>query len=178
MNRVQQMYTIARMAVYHFTLHAYRSWRADHPRGYTVFGEGYRPANEVAARCNDERASQKPATFSHDVQVVMLQLTHDICVVEHWRLEAVAFDPTHAHVLLSWKNFQSWEEVQRRLKNLLSLKLNQHFRSTGRKWFSRRHGAPRGVRDRAHYDQLVDRYFPSHRRGIGWRRGDVLPEVT
>jgi hypothetical protein len=55
------------VAVYHFTYHAYRSWRPDHPRGYTKKGEGYQPPDPEIAEEYDERATQDPVEFTEEV---------------------------------------------------------------------------------------------------------------
>lgn len=163
------------MAVYHFTLHAYRSWRPDHQRGYTLYGEGYLPSDEIQADEYDKNANQPPVTFNRKIQKLILLHTYDICRREGWRLEATGSDPSHVHQLISWKTYRKWEDVDQRLKNLLALRLNKHFKSPGKRWFVRRHGAPRGVRTRKHYDYLVTTYFPDH-PGLFWKRGKPLPK--
>ena len=121
------------MAVYHFTIHAYRSWRPDHPRGYTRKGEGYqRPDSEMAADY-DEAASQGAVTFDRTLQEEILVLAHEICEQEKWKLEAAGFDETHTHFVISWKTFVSWEKVDQRLKNLHSLMLNRRRGITGKR---------------------------------------------
>jgi hypothetical protein len=67
------------MGVYHFTMHAYRSWRPDHPRGYTIKGFGYQPPDPVAADVYDENAKQDPVVFDHQTQREILVLAHQIC---------------------------------------------------------------------------------------------------
>src|SRR5688572_8577289 len=105
------------MPVYHFTEHAYRSWRPDHPRGYTKKGLGYQPPDEDVADEYDHAAAQEPVLFDETTQREILALTYQICEEEGWRLEGVAFDPTHTHLAISWVAYLPWEEVQRRLKN-------------------------------------------------------------
>src|SRR5882724_657123 len=105
------------MRVYHFTLHAYRSWRPDHPRGYTKKGEGYQPPSKEMADQYDRNAKQDPVEFTDDLQRDILELARSICEEETWRLEAAGFDPSHTHLVISWRNFNRWEEVDRRLKN-------------------------------------------------------------
>jgi hypothetical protein len=83
------------MAVYHFTLHAYRSWRPDHKRGYTLHGEGYLPPDEIQADEYDAHASQPPVTFDKEIQKLILLHTYDICRREGWILEATGSDPSH-----------------------------------------------------------------------------------
>jgi hypothetical protein len=67
------------MAVYHFTLHAYRSWRPDHPRGYTKRGKGYQPPDPEQAKKYDERAKQDPVKFVLEAQRVIIRVSHEFC---------------------------------------------------------------------------------------------------
>ena len=164
------------MAVYHFTFHAYRSWRPDHPRGYTRKGKGYQPSDDEMADHYDEAAKQDAVSFDDAVQREILILSHQICEEEGWTLEAAGFDPTHVHEVISWRKFVSWEEVDRRMKNLLVLKLNRRRGITGKRWFVRRHSAPRRVRDQKHFDHLLETYLPDH-PGIFWKRGIELPRL-
>src|SRR5205807_157183 len=57
------MATISHVPVYHFTFHAYRNWRPDHPRGYIPKGQGVQPADEEMAEQYDRNASQEPVKF-------------------------------------------------------------------------------------------------------------------
>jgi len=164
------------MPVYHFTLHAYRSWRPDHPRGYTVKGEGYQPSDSGAAYEYDHYARQDPVVFDETIQRELLVLTHEICVRELWRLEAAGSDPTHQHVVISWRKFQRWEDADQRLKNLLSLKLNRRHNTPGKRWFVRRHSAPRRVEHESHLKHLLTVYLPGH-PGLFWERGMDLPSI-
>lgn len=165
------------MAVYHFTIHAYRSWRPDHPRGYTRKGNGYQRPDTEMAEDYDEAASQPAVIFDDAIQREILVLAHQICEEEGWRLEGAGFDESHTHLVVSWHHFVSWEKVDQRLKNLLSLKLNRRRGITGKRWFVRRHSAPRQVLDRAHFDRLLKNYLPDH-PGIFWKRGMPLPELS
>ena len=61
-----------RAMVVHFTLHAYRNWRPDHPRGYTKRNSGYLPPDPEEARNYDERAKQDPAQFDLEVQKCLI----------------------------------------------------------------------------------------------------------
>jgi hypothetical protein len=164
------------MPVYHFTFHAYRSWNPDHPRGYTKKGIGYLPPDPEMTKRYNRNAKQPPVLFDCELQKEILSLTYVTCEEEGWRLEAAGFDPTHAHLMVSWVRFIPWEEVDRRLKNLLALKLNRRHHSPGKRWFVRRHGAPRRVRDKQHFTYLAEIYFPDH-RGAFWKRGMMPPDV-
>jgi hypothetical protein len=164
------------VAVYHFTIHAYRSWRPDHRRGYTRKGEGYQQPDEAMTEDYDEAASQPAVIFDDALQREIPVLTHETCEEGDWRLDAVGFDPTHTHLVIGWSRFVMWERVDQRLKNLLSLKLNRRRGIKGKRWFVRRHGAPRRVKDRAHFDYLLSEYLPDH-QGVFWKCGMELPRI-
>jgi hypothetical protein len=164
------------MPVYHFTLHAYRSWRPDNRRGYTEKGFGYQPPDADRAAEYDQNAKQPPVEFDDATQRELLITAHSICEREGWRLEAAGFDPTHGHFVLSWTAFNRWEEVDRRLKNLLALRMNRAHNTPGKRWFVRRHSAPRRVKDRSHLKYLKETYLPDH-RGLYWERGMMLPKL-
>ena len=125
----------------------------------------------------DRNAKQDPVKFNDATQREILLLVHSICTEEGWRLEATGFDEGHAHILVSWRKFIEWQEVDRRLKNLLVLKLNRRHETPGKRWFVRRHGAPRRVERKKHYDYLLETYLPDH-PGIFWKRGTDLPEIN
>src|SRR3982751_754116 len=95
--------TIFRMPVYHFPLHAYRSWRPDHPRGYTRKGKGYQPPSEEMADQYDRNAKQDPVQFTDEIQKEILLLAHSICDEEGWKLEAAGFELGHTHPVVSWR---------------------------------------------------------------------------
>jgi hypothetical protein len=124
----------------------------------------------------DKAASQPLVAFDDAIQREILVLAHEICEQEGWRLEAAGSDETHAHLIISWRTFVSWERVDQRLKNLLSLKLNRRRGITGKRWFVRRHSAPRRVKNRKHFNYLLTQYLPDH-PGLFWKRGDPLPEI-
>ncbi|MBC8108895.1 MAG: hypothetical protein H7Z14_20085 [Anaerolineae bacterium] len=83
------------MAVYHFTILAYRTWDPDHPRGYTKKGEGYQPPDSDTADQYDRNAKQDRVLFDDAVQRAIVVFAHDICETEGRKLEAAGFDPTH-----------------------------------------------------------------------------------
>jgi len=161
------------MAVYHFTFHAYRSWRPDHPRGYTRLNEGYQPPDPEQAELYDERARQDPAVFTEDVQRIIIRVTYDFCERRKMRFHGAGNEDGHTHLALSWKSYMHWHEVMRRLKNILSKMLNEVFNTPGKRWFVR-DGSRKRVKNRAHLNRLLDEYFPDH-PGIFWREGMPLP---
>ncbi len=161
------------MSVYLFTYHAYRSWRPDNPRGFVKTGGGVQPPNPDLARAYDAAAKQPPVRFDRRHQEILTWIAHDACYRRSWRLHFVATEPTHVHYLVSWPDDQMWQDVSKRLKNLASLTLGRKAGPPGRKWFVR-HGSRKRVRDRGHFDYLVNSYLPRH-RGRCWREGDPPP---
>jgi len=161
------------MPCYLFTLHAYRSWNADHPRGFVREQGKIEPPNAKLARFYDRNAEQPPVTFGPFHQRVMIWITHDASIRRDWRLHAVATESTHIHMLVSWRSDEPWRDVRKRLKVLCSLMLGRKLGQNGRKWFVRK-GSRKRVRDRTHFDHLISRYLPKH-HGLRWTEGDTPP---
>jgi REP element-mobilizing transposase RayT len=168
-----QMHTLPIVAVYHFTFHAYRDWRPDHPRGYVRRNQGILPPDPEMARKYDQRATATPVNFDESIQRILIRGATDICARRKWRLHAVGTDPGHAHFVISWQEFMAWSEVMEKLKNILSLLLGRDLQKPGGKWFERG-GSRRRVKHRAHLHYLINEYLPSH-RGLFWKEGDPLP---
>jgi REP element-mobilizing transposase RayT len=162
------------MPCYLFTFHAYRSWSADNPHGFVQEGkEGVQAPSPQLGRFYDEHAHQPPVLFGGLHQQVLIWIVYDACGRRPWRLHFVATEPTHVHILASWRSADPWRNVRKRLKNLAGLMLGKKCERTGRKWFSRK-GSRKRVRDRRHFDYLVSEYLPKH-RGLQWREGDPPP---
>jgi REP element-mobilizing transposase RayT len=162
------------MAVYLFTLHAYRSWNADNPRGFVKHDQGIQAPNVSRAKFYDSQASQEPVRFSREHQEVIAWIVADACGRRNWRLHGLVFEDTHVHTLVSWREFQEWQAVRGKLKNLASLELGRYFDTPGWLWFASE-GSRKRVRDRKHFEHLMNSYLPKH-RGLVWREGDPLPQ--
>jgi hypothetical protein len=161
------------MAVYLFTYHAYRSWDADNPRGYVRKGQGILAPDAAVALQYNRSAIEPPVLFSAEHQQVLLWILVDACRRREWRMHRVAGEPSHVRVLVSWRDFLSWQKVRDKLKNLMSLELGRQFSAQGRRWFSK--GASRKrVRDRRHFEYLMNIYLPRH-GGLVWKEGESLP---
>ena len=163
------------MAVYFFTLHAYRSWRPDHKRGYVRRDEGILPPDPERAAEYDEKAKQEPVIFDAQMQSVMIAGAFDICSRRDWRLHAVGFEPNHVHLLISWHEFLEWLEVRAKLKTLLSLFLGRLVNEQGRSWFVDG-GSRKRVINRRHFDYLIETYIPKHSEQK-WFEGDPIPAI-
>lgn len=156
------------MPVFLLTIHAYRSWSADHPCGYVRRGIGILPPDADQAKAYAERATEVPALFGVLEQAAVASIVADACERRGWRLHALAVEPTHVHVLLSWTDETRSSVVVGKLKNLICRELNLGL-ATKRKWLSR--GASRKrAKDRRHFDHLVEEYLPKH-RGLFWKEG-------
>jgi hypothetical protein len=163
------------MPCYLFTLHAYRSWNADNPRGFVQTGRGIQPPNSALARSYDRNSKHEPIEFSRRHQTTIAWIALDACRKRGWRLHTVAFEPSHVHLLISWQSSDNWQLVRGKLKNLIAWALTKEFESKGTKWMVRK-GSRKRVRDRKHFDYLITKYLPKH-RGYFWKEGDLEPAV-
>jgi hypothetical protein len=161
------------MAVYHFTIHPYRSWRPDNPRRYVHHTDGLLPTDEQMARWYDAHAKFDPMKFQHDVQLILTRETHAICQRRGCRLHAVGNEESHLHAVTSWLDFIDCSKVVMQLKGSLSRCLGLEFGAEGRKWFSRSASEKR-VLNREHLDYLVTAYLPTH-SGVFWKVRLPLP---
>ena len=161
------------MAVYHFTLHAYRSWSPSHPRGYTRKGKGYQPPDPQRAAEYDGDAKFSKVSFDRRLQEILVLGSYDICRRRRWRLHAVGTDPSHVHLVVSWRKYIPWHDVMTKLKNILSLLLGRITNSPGRRWFVV-NGSRKRVSTKDHLDHLLREYLPCH-RGLFWCEGRALP---
>ncbi len=161
------------MAVYHFTIHAYRSWRPDNPRGYVHHTKGLLPPDPQMAAWYDSHARFGRVNFEEEMQKLITREAHAICVRREWRSHAIGNEDTHTHLLISWRQFMPCDQVIAQLKGAISHALGRHIGPPGRKWFSRG-SSDRRVNDKAHFDYLVETYLPSH-GGVFWEEGDCLP---
>jgi hypothetical protein len=164
------------MAVYFITLHAYRSWRPDHKKGYVRRKKGILPPDPQIAAKYDELAKQEPVEFTKEMQHVMIAGAADICMHRNWHFHAAGFEPTHGHFLLSWRDFVPWLEVRMKLKNLLSLFLARLSGIQGRTWFVDG-GSRKRVTTRKHFDYLIKTYLPKH-SGEMWFEGQPIPQIS
>jgi REP element-mobilizing transposase RayT len=158
--------------VYVFTLHSYRSWSADNPRGFVKHDQGIQLPDADRAEFYESQALQEPVLFDESHKEVIFWIVADACARRSWRLHGIAAEPTHVHILVSWHGFQDWQKIRAKFKNLMSLELGRYFNDSGRHWFSRE-GSRKRVQDRKHFDHLINAYLPKHR--WAWCEGEPLP---
>ncbi len=104
------------------------------------------------------------SSFEEEQQLVAINSLIEGASHIEYDLHAVAMDPTHIHVLVSWRNAtRTWMQNRTSLKRSITITLQ----SECYRWQWLAGGASRKrVNDRQHFDHLRDVYLPSHR---GWK---------
>ncbi len=149
------------MPVCLFTYHTYRSWMPDRQRGFVQKGRGIQPPSAKLARAYGKAARHPPFLLDADAQGFLIEVALDVCRRRGWKVHGIATDPTHLHVLVSWRSRARWQDVTGKLKNILSTALSKRAGVTGRPWFV--DGSSRKqVRDREHFEYLMNEYLPDH----------------
>ena len=164
--------TIASMAVYLLTFHAYRSWREDRPEGYVQRGvPGVQPASEDLAWWRAQRAQAPVRRFQPAERRFLVSMAKEICANCGWRLYATSCTGSHVHVIIGWQNANTPDDdmarqIATRMKRVMGMKLGERAGVRGAKWFSRGCDLTR-VKNRAHFDFLRGTYLPRHEREGG-----------
>jgi hypothetical protein len=153
------------MPVYMLTFHAYGTWWPDRSRGYVRRGEGVLPPDDGMARRYRDDARFPPARFDEPVQRAIIDESQRLAHFQQLGLHIVATDPTHAHLIVSWRDDRRVAKVRIAVKQSLSRRLRREFGE--REWFVDNASRKR-VRDKAHLHFLRTQYLPSH-RGLYWR---------
>jgi REP element-mobilizing transposase RayT len=155
----------ASVAVYHLTFHAYLSWLPDRPRGYVRDGEILPPDEQMAAWYRRD-ARGEAVTFCDHMQATIVRAVRQTCDTFGWRLHQARAIPTHVHTIVSWREFVSYREVGKKLKQQMGRSLSLLLDRPG-PWFVRGFSHKRVTR-REHFDYLMLEYLPKH-GGAFWR---------
>lgn len=156
------------MPVFHFTLHAYRSWNTDNPRGYIQrTKKGVQEPNEHLARARDEMAKFPPVKFDDADALFLVQQSPDVVQRRNGKLYGVTAIETHLHLVVGWTTRVNEDDAQSRLKRGFGFILAQRHSTKGRPYFSRG-GLPECVKDKRHLRYLLYEYLPKH-NGPLWR---------
>jgi hypothetical protein len=151
------------MPCYLFTYHAYGTWLPDRKRGYVKRREGILPTDTREGARYRAAMKESAAEFDSRAQQALIDAIIESQARQSFLAHYVATDPTHGHVLVSWRDDREWLHVRSIVKGSISRFMKQE--CDERTWLSE--GASRKrVKDRAHFDYLVMRYLPSHR---GWK---------
>ena len=154
------------MPCYLFTFHAYRSWMPNHRRGYTRRGVGYVAFDPVMNARYVARAGAEPTVFDARLQATVVTHLLDLPMHVPVRLHAVTTEPSHIHVLLSWRLDRGWLSLRTSVKTSLTRFLRE--RSDDRRPLRLSRGASRKrVVARDHFDYLMTQYLPKH-AGVCW----------
>jgi len=158
------------MPCYLLTVHTYRSWMPDHPRGFVQENRGVRPPNPRLADAYRGEASDEPFVMDGATQRFVIDVVRGVGARRDWRIHAVACEPSHVHILVSWETDATWGAVRAKFKNIIALELSKRHGQEGRHWLSDG-GSRKRVKDRRHFDYLVTTYLPKH-RGEQWYQGE------
>ena len=152
------------MPCYFFTFHAYGTWLPDRSRGYVRRDkQGIHKQDIALGQTYKKQMTQPVVRFDHDMQQLMIDALQASTDKQSFRLHGVATDLTHIHVLISWSDNRTWEQLRYALKRSLSYKLRQH---AHQHWFARA-GSRKRVKDHEHFDHLIANYLRKH-KGAQW----------
>ena len=154
------------MPCYLFTWHAYGTWMPDRSQGYVKKGRGILPPDQEQARRYRARQKETAANFASTEQRLIIDESLIAADKRRFRLHGVATEPTHLHLLLSWRDERTFELLRRGVRESISRRLNAH---TSRRWLEQG-GSRKQVREHLHFDYLMTTYLPKH-SGWKWREG-------
>lgn len=166
------------MPVYMITLHTYRSWKADNPKGYVQRGkQGIQTPNPVLASQRACLANDPERHFNDDQKQFIIDQAYEIITNRKLRLHAVSCTSTHTHLIISWLGTEAFFSdinqpfgqarlLANKVKTILATLLSKNEGTTGNRWFSRGCDCT-PVDDRDHLNHLLDQYLPKHRREGG-----------
>lgn len=152
------------MPCYLFTYHAYGSWMPDRKEGYVERHKGVQPPNLEKADAYRALMKEEEAVFQEPQQRVIIKSTTDAVTYIACEAHFVATESTHAHVVVSWKSERDREKVAKSLRNRITRDLKRL--CWDRNWLVRDCSKQR-VKDREHFEHLVNVYLPSH-SGLKW----------
>ena len=152
-----------RMPCYLFTYHAFGSWMPDRPRGYVIRYQGIVPPSNERAKGYRERATQDNVHFDDSMQKLLIEESLKASQYQDFCLHYIATDPTHLHVLASWKDARPWLKIRGGIKSSLSRRLNNEL---GKQHWFVDSSSRKQVKDQQHYDYLINVYLPKH---SGWK---------
>jgi REP element-mobilizing transposase RayT len=151
------------MPCYHLTFHGYGTWLPDEDDGYVRRSKGHLPQDVVVAAQYRRRMTDDEALFEEPHQKALIDEVHMAATKQDFRVHFVATEPTHIHILVSWKDDREFEKLRRSLRQSLSRRLGKEFHR--REWLSEG-GSRRRVMVEEHFDYLVTTYLPDHG---GWK---------
>jgi REP element-mobilizing transposase RayT len=151
------------MPCYLFTYHAFGTWLPGRQRGYVKRGQGVLPPNGHMHRLYAMAMKDTPVELEDEHQRHAIAVLIESQPLQHFDLHYVATEPTHIHVLSSWRDVRDAVKLRGLVKGSLSRSFNKGYHR--REWFAEG-GSRKQVRDRLHFEHLVTTYLPRH---AGWK---------
>jgi hypothetical protein len=151
------------MPCYLFTFHSYGSWLPDRKRGFVKRHRGILAPDAAMASKYRLVMKETAVEFSNDIQRVCIDAILESQDTQEFEAFFVATDPTHVHALVGWRDERPWLHMRRIIKTSLTRTLNTRLHP--RTWLAEG-GSRKRLKDRAHFDYLVQQYLPQHR---GWK---------
>jgi len=151
------------MSCYHFTFHGHGTWMPDEDDGYVTRDEGRLPQDVVKASRYRDLMVEEVVEFTEDQEKTMIAEVHVAAGKQSFRVHYVATEPTHVHILVSWKDDRPFEKLRASIRQSISRRLG---RDDGRRTWLSEGGSRRKVSSQEHFDYLVTTYLPNHG---GWK---------
>jgi REP element-mobilizing transposase RayT len=151
------------MPCYHFTFHGHGTWMPDEDDGYVTRDEGRLPQDTLMAAHYRDLMVESEVTFTEDLEKTMIDEVHIAAEKQSFRVHYVATEPTHIHILVSWKDDRPFEKLRASIRQSISRRLGKDYER--RTWLSEG-GSRRKVSSQEHFDYLVTIYLPKHG---GWK---------
>jgi hypothetical protein len=140
---------------------------AGRAKGFVRRRTGVLPPDEALAQRYRRQATEGAVLFAPEQQLWLIEELRTAFEKQQCRGHFIATEPTHVHVLVSWRDRRPWRRLRDGVKQSMTRRLNQAMRR--KHWFSG--GASRKrVKDKQHFNLLICEYLPSH-RGWKWREG-------
>ena len=152
------------MPCYLFTYHGYATWLPDRARGYVHRTQGLQPQDDYLAQVYRHHQREPRVTFDSSMQPLLLEALQ--VAVKHLGItaHAIAIEPSHVHVLVSWTHDRQCKSVRASLRSAMSRALNQAYQK--RTWFADT-PSRKQVKEQSHFNHLVETYLPKH-QGTVW----------
>ncbi|WP_146583875.1 hypothetical protein [Posidoniimonas polymericola] len=138
----------------------------DREDGYVRRRRGVLPPDLGMADQYRTNASEDAADFYAPEQRTIIEAVLDAAPFIQVEVHSIATEATHFHVLASWRSERDRIGVSNSLRGRVRRELRLHF--SARRWLAR-DASRRQVKDRQHFEYLVQTYLPRH-RGLKWDR--------
>jgi REP element-mobilizing transposase RayT len=125
--------------------------------------EGQLPQDVRAAIENRKRMTEEEVLFGESHEQALIDEVHVAAKHQTFRVHYVATEPTHIHIVVSWKDDRPFEKLRWGIRQSLSRRLGRDF---GRREWLSEGGSRRRVVNEEHFDYLVGTYLPRH---SGWK---------